>query len=156
MIHPTHASCVRIRASLGFGSAKRFMPSLGLLLLPTIPLRMPGRHNFQQGGNQGLKGGVPFEAGLRFQEPTMTFIKYACAIVLASGVCTQVLAAQDAGSGPTAGATSKNDAGGGPTQGAKTNGGSQPPTVSPNARDAGSGPTTGSTSANDAGSGPTQ
>ena len=69
----------------------------------------------------------------------MTFIKYACAIVLVGCLSTQALAAQDAGSGPTAGATSKNDAGGGPTQGAKTNGGSQPTTVSPNARDAGSG-----------------
>jgi hypothetical protein len=86
----------------------------------------------------------------------MTLTKFACAILLAVGVCTQVLAAQDAGSGPTAGATSKDDAGSGPTQGAKSNGGSQAKTVSPNARDAGSGPTTGSTSANDAGSGPTQ
>jgi hypothetical protein len=86
----------------------------------------------------------------------MTLIKYACAIVLVGCVSTQVLAAQDAGSGPTAGATSKNDAGSGPTQGAKSNGGSQPKTVSPNGQDAGSGPTTGSTSANDAGSGPTQ
>ena len=85
----------------------------------------------------------------------MRLIKYVCAIVLAGGVSANVLAAQDAGSGPTEGATSKDDAGSGPTQGAKSNGGSQAKTVSP-ARDAGSGPTTGSTSANDAGSGPTQ
>jgi hypothetical protein len=86
----------------------------------------------------------------------MTITKYACAIILAGGFATQVLAAQDAGSGPTAGATSTNDAGSGPTQGAKSNAGSVSKTFSPNARDAGSGPTTGSTSANDAGSGPTQ
>jgi hypothetical protein len=50
----------------------------------------------------------------------MTLTKYAFAIVLTGGVCTQVFAAQDAGSGPTTGATSKDDAGSGPTQGAKS------------------------------------
>ena len=51
----------------------------------------------------------------------MRLIKYAYAIVLVCGVSTNVLAAQDAGSGPTTGATSKDDAGSGPTQGAKSN-----------------------------------
>jgi hypothetical protein len=85
----------------------------------------------------------------------MIFAKYVCAMLLAGCVSTQVVAAQDAGSGPTVGATSKNDAGSGPTNGAKSDGGTQLKVMPPNAKDAGSGPTTGSTSADDAGSGPT-
>ena len=110
----------------------------------------------QQAGTRVLKAEFCSRRAGDFQEPTMILTKYACAITLVSSLSAQALAAQDAGSGPTAGATSKNDAGSGPTQGAKSNAGSQPTTVSPNARDAGSGPTTGSTSAKDAGSGPTR
>ena len=48
--------------------------------------------------------------------------KYACALVLAGGLASPVLAAPgDAGSGPTTGATSTNDAGSGPTKGTAVN-----------------------------------
>jgi hypothetical protein len=47
--------------------------------------------------------------------------KYACAFVLAGVLASPALAAQDAGSGPTTGATSTNDAGSGPTKGAASN-----------------------------------
>ncbi len=51
---------------------------------------------------------------------------YMCALVLAGGLASPALAAGDAGSGPTTGATPTNDAGSGPTKGAAV--GSQSPT----------------------------